>query len=95
MRDIGHFIGGKPVAGTSGRTGDVFNPNTGEVQAKVALASKADRAALLNRTFIVVSAFRHAIVLWLTFIYLRIIQFRVVVHALWRQIFRSSHPVLV
>jgi malonate-semialdehyde dehydrogenase (acetylating)/methylmalonate-semialdehyde dehydrogenase len=42
MRDIGHFIGGKPVAGTSGRTGDVFNPNTGEVQATVALASKAE-----------------------------------------------------
>src|SRR5436853_4102683 len=42
MRDIGHFIGGKQVAGTSGRTGDVFNPNTGDVQAKVALASKAE-----------------------------------------------------
>ena len=40
MRDIGHFIGGKEVKGTSGRTGDVFNPNTGEVQAKVAFASK-------------------------------------------------------
>src|SRR5438094_1991190 len=42
MREIGHFIDGKPVAGTSGRTGDVFNPNTGEVQAKVALANKAE-----------------------------------------------------
>src|SRR6476646_10014561 len=42
MREIGHFIDGKQVAGTSGRTGDVFNPNTGEVQAKVALASKAE-----------------------------------------------------
>ena len=41
MRDIGHFIGGKTVKGTSGRQGDVFDPNTGEVQAKVALASKA------------------------------------------------------
>ena len=37
MREIGHFIGGKEVKGGSGRTGDVFNPNTGEVQAKVAL----------------------------------------------------------
>jgi malonate-semialdehyde dehydrogenase (acetylating)/methylmalonate-semialdehyde dehydrogenase len=44
MRDIGHFIGGKTVKGTSGRQGDVFNPNTGEVQAKVALASKAEVA---------------------------------------------------
>jgi malonate-semialdehyde dehydrogenase (acetylating)/methylmalonate-semialdehyde dehydrogenase len=42
MRDIGHFIGGKAVKGKSGRFGDVFNPNTGEVQAKVALASKAE-----------------------------------------------------
>src|SRR5258708_4761557 len=42
MRDIGHFIGGKEVKGGSGRTGDVFNPNTGEVQAKVAFASKSE-----------------------------------------------------
>lgn len=42
MREIGHFIGGKTVKGSSGRTGDVYDPNTGEVQAKVALASKAE-----------------------------------------------------
>ena len=42
MREIGHFIGGKTVKGTSGRFGDVFNPNTGEVQAKVAFASKSE-----------------------------------------------------
>src|SRR6516165_9913535 len=42
MREIGHFIGGKKVAGRSGRSGDVFNPNTGEVQAKVSFASKSD-----------------------------------------------------
>jgi len=42
MREIGHFIGGKTVKGKSGRYGDVFDPNTGEVQAKVALASKAE-----------------------------------------------------
>src|SRR5579871_3710249 len=42
MREIGHFIGGKQVKGESGRSGDVFDPNTGEVQAKVALASKAE-----------------------------------------------------
>src|ERR1044071_2823543 len=47
MREIGHFIGGKQVAGTSGRTGDVFNPNTGEVQAKVALASKSEVAQVI------------------------------------------------
>ena len=49
MRDIGHFIGGKTVKGTSGRTGDVFDPNTGDVQAKVALASKSEvEAAIAN-----------------------------------------------
>src|ERR1700734_2297942 len=42
MREIGHFIGGKAVKGASGRFGDVFNPNTGEVQAKIALASKSE-----------------------------------------------------
>ncbi|MEO1042805.1 MAG: CoA-acylating methylmalonate-semialdehyde dehydrogenase [Pseudomonadota bacterium] len=42
MRDIHHFIGGKHVEGASGRLSDVFNPNTGEVQAKVALASEAE-----------------------------------------------------
>ena len=40
MRDIGHFIGGKAVKGRSGRFGDVFDPNTGEIQAKVALAAR-------------------------------------------------------
>ena len=49
MREIGHFIGGKLVKGTSGRFGDVFNPNTGEVQARVALASKQEvQAAIAN-----------------------------------------------
>lgn len=49
MREIGHFIGGKHVKGASGRTGDVFQPMTGEVVAKVALASAAEvRAAVEN-----------------------------------------------
>src|SRR5271169_4686362 len=49
MREIGHFIGGKAVKGTSGRFGDVFNPNTGEVQAKVALAKHSEvEAAIAN-----------------------------------------------
>ena len=42
MREISHFIGGASVAGTSGRYGEVFNPNTGEVQARVALAKAAE-----------------------------------------------------
>src|SRR6188508_3617664 len=49
MREIGHFVGGKEIKGASGRSGDVFNPNTGEVQAKVALAGKAEvEAAIAN-----------------------------------------------
>src|ERR1700682_5065469 len=49
MRTIGHFIGGREVKGTSGRFADVFEPMTGDVQAKVALASKAElRAAVEN-----------------------------------------------
>ena len=42
MRTIDHFISGGFVPGTSGRFGDVFNPATGEVQARVALASRAE-----------------------------------------------------
>ena len=41
-RDLSHFIGGKPVAGRSGRFGDVFNPTTGALCARVPLASKAE-----------------------------------------------------
>ena len=47
MRDIGHWIDGKLVAGTSGRSADVFNPATGEVQARVALASRAELDAAI------------------------------------------------
>ena len=49
MRDLTHFIGGHHVAGTSGAFGDVFDPNTGEVQARVPLASQAEvQAAIAN-----------------------------------------------
>ncbi|MFZ9199087.1 MAG: CoA-acylating methylmalonate-semialdehyde dehydrogenase [Paracoccaceae bacterium] len=42
MKEIGHWINGKLVAGTSGRFADIMNPATGEVQARVALASVAE-----------------------------------------------------
>ncbi|MEX6725007.1 CoA-acylating methylmalonate-semialdehyde dehydrogenase [Parapedomonas caeni] len=42
MRQIDHYIAAKSVVGTSGRFGDVFNPNTGEVQARVQLATAAE-----------------------------------------------------
>ena len=38
-RELTHFIGGQHVTGTSNRFSDVFDPNTGEVQARVPLAS--------------------------------------------------------
>jgi malonate-semialdehyde dehydrogenase (acetylating)/methylmalonate-semialdehyde dehydrogenase len=39
---IPHFINGKRASGQSTRTADVMNPSTGEVQAKVLMASRAD-----------------------------------------------------
>ena len=42
MRDIHHFIAGSAVPSTSGRFGDVFDPNTGEIQARVALATESE-----------------------------------------------------
>jgi malonate-semialdehyde dehydrogenase (acetylating)/methylmalonate-semialdehyde dehydrogenase len=42
MKEIGHWINGKLVAGTSGQFAEVFNPATGEVSAKVALATRAE-----------------------------------------------------
>ena len=46
MREINHFIDGAAFTGASGRFADVFNPNTGDVQARVQLAndSEMDRA---------------------------------------------------
>src|SRR5487761_1583645 len=46
MSDIQHYVGGKPVAGSSGRWGDVYNPATGEKIRRVAFASagEVDRA---------------------------------------------------
>lgn len=42
MREIGHFIQGASQPGTSGRTGDVYDPSTGQVQAKVTLGTAAE-----------------------------------------------------
>ncbi len=42
MQELSHFINGKRVKGSSGRFADVFNPATGEVAAKVPLASKEE-----------------------------------------------------
>ncbi len=42
MNLIGHYINGREIEGSSNRTSEVFNPATGEVQAKVALATAAE-----------------------------------------------------
>jgi malonate-semialdehyde dehydrogenase (acetylating)/methylmalonate-semialdehyde dehydrogenase len=49
MIEYGHFIGGRRVAGTSGRKQDVMQPMDGTVRGTVALASAAElRAAVAN-----------------------------------------------
>ncbi len=45
MKELTHWINGKHVKGTSGRFADVYNPATGEVQAKVPLATAAELGA--------------------------------------------------
>src|SRR5579864_3541849 len=40
MRDIPHFIDGEAVHQSGGAFGDVYNPSTGEVQARVGLAAE-------------------------------------------------------
>ncbi|MFF3224684.1 CoA-acylating methylmalonate-semialdehyde dehydrogenase [Nocardia suismassiliense] len=47
VRELTHFIGGQHVAGTSGNFGDVFDPNLGQVQARVPLASTAEVQAVI------------------------------------------------
>jgi len=49
MREVGHFIGGKQVPGRSGRSTEFFQPMTGEVIGRVALASRDElRQAVEN-----------------------------------------------
>jgi malonate-semialdehyde dehydrogenase (acetylating)/methylmalonate-semialdehyde dehydrogenase len=42
VRELTHFVGGKHVTGTSGNYGNVFDPNTGVIQARVPLAGAAE-----------------------------------------------------
>ncbi|MEL7547679.1 MAG: CoA-acylating methylmalonate-semialdehyde dehydrogenase [Pseudomonadota bacterium] len=48
MRTVNHFINGQHVEGQSGRLADIYDPNTGEVQARVALASEAEMAIAID-----------------------------------------------
>jgi len=49
MTELTHYVNGAHVAGTSGRFTEVFNPATGEVQAKVPLATKAEMDAIIEQ----------------------------------------------
>jgi len=54
IKSVNHWIGGKLIASSSGRSGTVWNPATGEVQAKVDFASveEVDRAVdIAKRAF--------------------------------------------
>jgi malonate-semialdehyde dehydrogenase (acetylating) / methylmalonate-semialdehyde dehydrogenase len=42
LKSIGHWVGGKATAGTSGRWGPVYNPATGHTVAEVALAGAGE-----------------------------------------------------
>jgi malonate-semialdehyde dehydrogenase (acetylating)/methylmalonate-semialdehyde dehydrogenase len=48
MYQVGHFIGGKHVAGTSGRKQPIYNPATGEIQGEVSLASAEELNAAVE-----------------------------------------------
>ncbi|MAK61185.1 MAG: methylmalonate-semialdehyde dehydrogenase (CoA acylating) [Ponticaulis sp.] len=48
MRTVTHFVDGESFAGHSGQLGDIYNPNTGEVQAQVALAGPQDVAIAVD-----------------------------------------------
>jgi len=42
LREVYHWINGRTVPGSSGRFGDVYNPASGELQARVALATSVE-----------------------------------------------------
>src|SRR6188472_4437740 len=48
LKRISHWIGGKTVAGTSGRNGPVYNPATGEQQAEVDFATVEEVGAAVE-----------------------------------------------
>jgi malonate-semialdehyde dehydrogenase (acetylating) / methylmalonate-semialdehyde dehydrogenase len=54
VRELGHYVDGAELPGGSGRFGDVYEPASGEVQARVAFASPAeldDAVAVARRAF--------------------------------------------
>ncbi len=49
MRDVRHFVNGQSFEGRSGRFGDIFDPNTGLVQARVQLATADELDAAVQQ----------------------------------------------
>lgn len=47
-RTLTHYRSGAPLQGTSGRFADVYNPSTGEVQAKLPLATAQEVSAVID-----------------------------------------------
>ncbi|MGD9764629.1 MAG: CoA-acylating methylmalonate-semialdehyde dehydrogenase [Candidatus Binatia bacterium] len=58
MQHIHHFVGGRAVAGASGRRGQVFDPATGQVKAEVDFASRAEIDAAVAAAVAVFPAWR-------------------------------------
>ncbi len=58
MRSINHWIGGRTVAGTSGRRGQVFDPATGKPAAEVDFAGAADVDAAVAAAYEAFPAWR-------------------------------------
>ncbi|MFT5530186.1 MAG: malonate-semialdehyde dehydrogenase (acetylating)/methylmalonate-semialdehyde dehydrogenase [Candidatus Poriferisodalaceae bacterium] len=56
MRQISHYINGSVTPSSSGRTSNVFNPATGQVQAEVGLASTDEVDAVVASSL---AAFKH------------------------------------
>ena len=56
MKNYGHFIGGKHVEGQSARFADVFEPMTGDVRGRVALATSAGAWTNLALLFVLAYA---------------------------------------
>ncbi|MFC4454440.1 CoA-acylating methylmalonate-semialdehyde dehydrogenase [Deinococcus sonorensis] len=55
---LSHWLNGQPTAGTSGRTAAVYNPATGQVQAEVPLASRAEVDAAVQAARAAAKAWR-------------------------------------
>ena len=47
-KQLYHYINGQKVEGTSGRFGDIYNPATGAVSARVPLASASETAQAIE-----------------------------------------------